>query len=1109
MSAIVGALVCVTVTARAWSGQQQDRRGRNEPGLIVETGARMGTCDVLTFTADGRYLLAAGDDKVVRIWPVTTAGLDLANVRSLRWSIWHERRGNIYALALDKKETRVAIAGKGILTGMVEVLDLATGDVVQALTQVKDNDQVIRALAFSPSGGRLAIGTEDGSVWIWDLSSGNANDVNRLNKASGTVNQVRLLVFEDENQLVSVTRDGHVRAWNAGRPGLAPVERFRFLDALEAPDLYRVAVSADGRWLAAAGLDARVQIRSIDGRERRADLVLSTSRQPPTRLPGALAFDATGNKLAVGIYVVPRANNFFKGTEDEVVIYDLRERPPRPIAGPPCTFHAEALAFHPDGNRLALGGGNNHETILWDSVARKQIGPTARGPGSCLWGVGLSSNSRYLGFQEQRATDPDVNRRGQGPWRVFDLEKRKFVNQSEGFKPVPAREQAGGWKVYFTEKDVFKWSAVAPDGTAFPLLLEEHEGGIPLCYTFLEATRDQPVRLAVGQYYGTITIFELGDGRPRHVVAAADGARQMAAPARTYVGHQGEIMAMAPSADQQWLVTASRDQTVAAWNLGDWPSHTELGARFRTNKDKVLVASVDTGSPAWEAGLLEGDEIRLLAVNRHLVFNRTADNGRPVGDPGACLEYVHHPKPGKEMVFYLRRAGQRDLIHTNTTVSRRPQWCFFPARDREWVLWLWRSYYYDTSTNGDFLVGWHVNKGKMLEQKPDFYKAEKMRKLFQREDLVDVLLWEPRVEGTLRTIVGFRPPQVTLTQRAGGEELEVTMHARAFDKDNPDQQLQRVELWIDDFRLGVWNAAGSQFDKTIRIPRSSLRSGVNQLTLQCFNKAGGNDEDKKTVRHEMRKELPDLHGLVIGIDDYSKARVPGGAPENLKYTKEDAREMRQAWLKQVGKRYRQGDVQLLLDKEASRGAILGNLRRLVDKAKPDDLLVLFMGGHGYDQSRGRRQPGTESFVFCCPTFDIDDPDNTGITSQQLYEELARLHCRKLVLLDVCHSGLVVNPIRGLAPGGKGPTILASCDKTEAAIEDDKFKHGLFTYAVVEALSTAFDEADLDKDGKLDAAELFSYAEMRLPKLLTELMRSEGQNPTRFPRNPDPAPLAEK
>src|SRR5262245_48717021 len=78
-------------TARA----QSDRRDRRSPELVIEAGGRMGTCDVLTFTPDGRSLMAVGDDKVVRIWPCGEQGLDRAGVRLLRWPIWREQRGSI------------------------------------------------------------------------------------------------------------------------------------------------------------------------------------------------------------------------------------------------------------------------------------------------------------------------------------------------------------------------------------------------------------------------------------------------------------------------------------------------------------------------------------------------------------------------------------------------------------------------------------------------------------------------------------------------------------------------------------------------------------------------------------------------------------------------------------------------------------------------------------------------------------------------------------------------------------------------------------------------------------------------------------------------------
>lgn len=67
---------------------QADRRGRSTPGLILNTGARTGACDALFFTADGKELLAAGDDKACLVVPLVDgkAGttLDPTATRSLR-----------------------------------------------------------------------------------------------------------------------------------------------------------------------------------------------------------------------------------------------------------------------------------------------------------------------------------------------------------------------------------------------------------------------------------------------------------------------------------------------------------------------------------------------------------------------------------------------------------------------------------------------------------------------------------------------------------------------------------------------------------------------------------------------------------------------------------------------------------------------------------------------------------------------------------------------------------------------------------------------------------------------------------------------------------------
>jgi WD40 repeat protein len=214
----LGALLC----ALAWAGPalgQGDRRDRQDPELVVESGGRMGTCDFLTFTADGQYLLATGDDKVVHVWPYRAGRLD-PQATVLRWASWREQRGAIYALALspDPAARRVAIGGLGLRNSAVAVLDRTSGAVLHTTfpERGRENFYGVMALAFAPSGKRLAYGTADGSVWLWDFSR---NRRLGKHKGKGTFNRVRLVHFLGEDRLLSVAEDGTVvrRAGDAAR----------------------------------------------------------------------------------------------------------------------------------------------------------------------------------------------------------------------------------------------------------------------------------------------------------------------------------------------------------------------------------------------------------------------------------------------------------------------------------------------------------------------------------------------------------------------------------------------------------------------------------------------------------------------------------------------------------------------------------------------------------------------------------------------------------------------------------------------------------------------------------------------------------------------------
>jgi hypothetical protein len=113
----------------------------------------------------------------------------------------------------------------------------------------------------------------------------------------------------------------------------------------------------------------------------------------------------------------------------------------------------------------------------------------------------------------------------------------------------------------------------------------------------------------------------------------------------------------------------------------------------------------------------------------------------------------------------------------------------------------------------------------------------------------------------------------------------------------------------------------------------------------------------------------------------------------------------------------------------------------------------------------------------------------------LYRYLAEIPCRKIVFVDACHSGQAYRLVNRLLPGGQGPTIFAACDPTQRAWgQNVKGGHGLFTRAMMDAMTTKFAEADANHDGRLDVDELAQFVESRMETLTAMYMVPVPQTP---------------
>lgn len=1048
------------------------------PELVVDTGARNAACDVVTFTPDGDYLLAVGDDKVVRVWPFSPKeGLQPDRVQSLRWSSFREQRGSIYALALNKTGDRVAITGFGRRNAAAAVLNRG-GRVLHGidanLLPPQGTAKVppsMWAIALSPSDRQVALGGEDGSVWVWDLD--HKAPIRRLGVHPGyerggkpaDTNFVRLLAYVDDKTL-SVAADGWVCEWDPEKTDATPRTRFRF--DREVGALVTVTLDSRKEWLAAGGQDTKtglVEVRSLDGKRKKLLTLPPEDNQRP--FPRCLAFDPASEKLAVGYYTMRPGASFYHVVGGGVKIFDLTGKEEVPRAGPTLAYYPEALGFHPSGRYLAVAVADNYQVEVHELQRRDGRVSRVVGPGQSLWGVALSKDGNTLvGFRAQRNAEPKTpNHLGRGDWKVFDLRRRTWADSktSDAFAPNEPIQEKDGWRIVPDNRDASVWYAVSAENKRQKLDLHRSDDK-PRCYSFLPGS---PVRVAIGHYWG-MSVFELGGERPRLV--------------RKFIGHQGEVTSVAPSADGKLLVSASRDQTVCLWRLTAWPNQDEIGASFKVDGDRLTVTAVAEGSPAWEAGLEQGDGITKFSHAEKPV----------VGGPPAWLKVLGNPPPGQPCVFDIPREKGKVLFRTLTTVRQRPILRLYPMqKNNGWVLWRYHDFYYDTSLDGDFHVGWLFSQD--VSKRPQFDPLERYKEKFHRPEKIEELLRDPTTPPERVVIEELEAPRVSI---AGAGDLVEVPEGKAVDLElsvepsgaGKKMAVSSVKLWVNDRQYKEWRSEdGGKVSERISVPAGEMREGMNVITLQGFNAVQARRDQAIVVKVKRTMRSPDLHALMVGVGRYPEAATLGALNADR-----DAQSLAELWKGQKEKLFAEVHVSHLINRQATSAAILAAIRSYRDKVNPDDVFLLYLGCHGLSDLSPRDKRMTEAipintFLFCGHDFDIRKPVTTGVKSNELHQALASLRCRKVILLDACHSGLVGrDPVRSLIPHAVGPVIFSACEHSQKAGELPAARgqaHGFFAHAIRQAAEVDFRRADvITQNQTIEAEELERYVKSAVREL---------------------------
>jgi Caspase domain len=155
----------------------------------------------------------------------------------------------------------------------------------------------------------------------------------------------------------------------------------------------------------------------------------------------------------------------------------------------------------------------------------------------------------------------------------------------------------------------------------------------------------------------------------------------------------------------------------------------------------------------------------------------------------------------------------------------------------------------------------------------------------------------------------------------------------------------------------------------------------------------------------------ETHAVIVGIDNYTNIRHLSGATA-------DAKDIFGA-LQRRGVR----DVKLLLDQDATRDRVLGELNRMIDRTTSGDLVIVSFAGHGSQETWGKAHPqgvsqGAKHEVFLLTNVIVPDSEGridrkrSGSASERIagtemnakLKALEAKGARTIFVADTCHGG---------------------------------------------------------------------------------------------------------
>lgn len=319
-----------------------------------------------------------------------------------------------------------------------------------------------------------------------------------------------------------------------------------------------------------------------------------------------------------------------------------------------------------------------------------------------------------------------------------------------------------------------------------------------------------------------------------------------------------------------------------------------------------------------------------------------------------------------------------------------------------------------------------------------------------------------------------------------GEAKSIGMWGTA-EGDSPDMY---INLGYTFHKLGKDRTAQRNFCKYKKLTGTVCN---NNLYYQRINKLFEQGNLDLSCPDEIKTASGKNYALLIGVGRYRDPAV-----NTLRYVQNDVRELYNVLTDSKTGTFKPENIMTLINEEATEKNIKFKFDDMALKATgKDDLIMIFYAGHGFSYPNGK-----DTYWLTYDTV-VGNKNgsrikSTAFSNLTLASKILDIKAGKFVFfIDACFSNGMVEKqtaVRGLDSYmglGKDYTIITSSKSDQLSMESARFKHGLFSYALINGLSG---NADTNQDGWVEIDELWPYMKSDITENASQM--GGTQNPVR-------------